>query len=440
MKYVAVLSSQPGADVYTPIFNYFPDYLITLGEPTAGNANKIKTASWDIQTIAKHAKKIIYKENMGDGKNLYIDSGGFQIIKGHITRNMLSVYEQCFHDIIEKMYSDIYRIFSLDIFNFKMSPEDAHYYNMVSIRDSIDLIKMIPAVADKELFVIQSTNKNMFNLWKQLMVEQKVFDYFKLWSLGGLVGLKKDTNADFSHAVPATLWLLTYSKHYNGTINQMHWLGQSSRLAFLSMAMFEALYGIHMTADSSQLIRFAPIEQKMPFMSFDDDIQDFVLAQDHISIEKMFAKHSLGPAHSKKALQSFKNYAINSTTFVVADHDGSEEELSESDYDDAISNFSKKSRGRFSIPNEDIIELQSQNIFYEMQFAEKIVTELLKQPLEHWNADNLKEVHPILNRGRIAKEFNNNLNYFRIFAPIIEAGDTKAADEVMYSVLEKFSR
>ena len=90
--------------------------------------------------------------------------------------------------------------------------------------------------------------------------------------------------------------------------------------------------------------------------------------------------------------------------------------------------------------NTDIIELQSQNIFFEMQFAEMIIDKLLQEPLEHWNEDNLKELHPIMNRGRIAKEFNNNLSYFRAFAPVIAAGDTDAADKIMDSVLEKFSR
>jgi hypothetical protein len=437
MKYVAVLSSQPGAEVYNPIFNYFEDYLITLGEPTAGNAGKIKSASWNIQTIIKHAKKIIYKENMGENKNLYIDSGGFQIIKGHITRNLIPDYEQSFHDVINTMSEDIYRIFSLDIFNLKMDREAAFYYNRMSIKNSIQLIKDKPSVADKELFVIQSTNQTMFNIWKQLMVEEKVFDYFKLWSLGGLVGLKKDTNADFSHAVPATLWLLTYSKRYNGTINQMHWLGQSSRLAFLSMALFERLYDIHMTADSSQLIRFAPIEQKMPFMSFDEELQDFVLAMDHQSIENMFKKHSLGTEHGEQAIKMFRNYTLKNAAFDV---DHSEEEISEEEYDELLAKSSKKSRGKFSMNNTDIIELQSQNIFFEMQFAEMIIDKLLQEPLEHWNEDNLKELHPIMNRGRIAKEFNNNLSYFRAFAPVIAAGDTDAADKIMDSVLEKFSR
>ena len=438
MKYVAVLSSQPGAEVYTPIFNYFDDYLITLGEPTAGNAGKIKSASWNMQTIFKHAKKIIYKENMGEDKNLYIDSGGFQIIVGHITKQMIPEYVQSYHFMLEMLYKDIHRIFSLDINNLSFTKEELLKYNDYSIEESINLIKKYPSIADKQLFVVQSRNTYIFESWKELMINHNVFNYFKLWSIGGLVGLKKDTNADFSHAVPATLWLITYAKKYNGVINQVHWLGQSSRLAFLSMALFEKIYGIEMTADSSQLIRFAPIEHKMPFMSWNPETNDFQLANDHDSIENMFNQHSLGDEHKELVIKKFRNYTLNNASFATTHEE--EEFTEEEEFQIFEKNIKKmKNRTSFSMDNEDVIELQSQNIYHEIRFANMIADKILEKGIGEWNQDTLREIHPIMNQGRISKELANNLHFFKIFESVIENLDLEMADKIVKGVTDSYS-
>jgi hypothetical protein len=443
MKYVAVLSSQPGADVYKPIFNYFEDYLITLGEPTAGNAKKIKTAGWNLQTIVKHAKKIIFTEKLDHCQNLFIDSGGFQIIVGHITESMISEYEQSYHFVLKNFRKDIYKIFSLDINNFNFSKETLISYNDQSITESIKLIKEFPEIQQKQLFVVQSRNTYIFEVWKDLMVKHNVFEFYRKWSIGGLVNLKKETNADFSHAIPITLWLLTYAKSFTGDtkiIEQVHWLGQSSRLAFIGMALIEKLYKVEMTADSSQLIRFAPIEHKMPFMYFDRDKNDFILAQDHDTIEKMFKDHSLGKEHSDITIKKFRNYTLMNPNFNV-DHE--EEEFT---IEEELKRFDKnilklnKNKNSFSMDNEDIIELQCQNIYYEMKFADFITDKFLEKDLSFWNIDNIKELHPILARGRIAKELANNFKFFTQFKNIIEKGLTQEADKIMIGVTESYSK
>lgn len=437
MKYVAVLSSQPGADVYTPIFNYFDDYLITLGEVTAGNAKKMKQANWTLMDVLKHANKII-KTNKVYNKHLYIDSAGFQVIMGHITISRLSDYIQCYHEVILKFKDDIHKIFSLDINNIDFTRDQILKYNDLSINESINIIKKYPEIKDKQLFVVQSRNTYVFKIWKELMLKHNVFEYFNLWSIGGLVNLKKETNADFSHAVPITLWLIAYSKKYNGNIKQVHWLGQSSRLAFISMALFEKVYNIHMTSDSSQLIRFAPIEHKMPFMSIDNTTKEFKLAMDHDTIEEMFTRHSLGKEHADMTIKKFRNYTLNNSNFET-DHE--EEEFSTEELakiNDKNINKIKSNKNNFSMDNEDIIELQSQNIFYEIQFANMVVEKLTEQPLEYWNTENIKEIHPILARGRIAKEIINNLSFFIKFKPIIENGDLDLADKIMIGVTESY--
>lgn len=446
MKYVAVVSSNPGIEVFNPIFNYFDDYLITLGEPTT-------TKNWDYVKILLHAEKIIKKEKLDKNKNLFIDSGGFQIIKGHIPASRVKEYIQCYHDIIKTYNEDLYKIFSLDIFNYKNTNEQNFSLNDYSLKQTINLIKENKKLDQKILFVIQSRNLNLFTNWRKLMIQNQVFDYFKKWSIGGLVGLKKETNASFSHAVPITLWLLAYAKYFKGDykcIEQVHWLGQSSKLAFISMALIEKKYGVDMTADSSEIIRFAPVEQKMPFLFFDDESNDYVLAKNHKNIEKMLTKHSLGENHIYKSIIKFNNYALNNDN-IDTDIDHQELELNddhqELEFEKRLSKL-KNSKKDFKMDNDDIIELQSQNIFYTIQFsnliADKILTKVLEKPTKEWEIKDVEDLHPILKSGRLAKEIFNNLKFFEDFDPILNKDiltemDLKVCDNIILKMIKSYN-
>jgi uncharacterized protein YozE (UPF0346 family) len=272
MAYVGVLSSQPSLPAYRSTFKYFNKYLITLGEPTAA-------PSWNMLSIMKHAENIIVNEKIHNGATLKIDSGGFQIITGKITQNRILEYIECYHLVLEKYHKEIDKIFSLDINNFTMNADQILEWNHKSTQMTIESIKKYPILKEKVLFVLQNRNRRVFEIWRKLFIDKKVWEHFELFSLGGLVGLKKDTKVDFNHAVPATMWLLTYAKKYNFEIKQLHWLGQSSKVVFIAMALLEKLYGIYFTSDSSELIRFAPIAQKLPLIqkivAYNDKTEEF---------------------------------------------------------------------------------------------------------------------------------------------------------------------
>lgn len=258
MDYVGVLSSKPGSQAYRSTFKYFKKYLITLGEPTA-------SANWSLASILKHAKHIIEHEKQPDSE-LLIDSGGYQFIVRKITRQRALEYVECYHIVLEKYHKEIQKIFSLDINNFDMTAREVLDWNYKSTQMTIDLIIKHPELKNKVLFVLQNRNEKVFEIWRKLFIDKRVWEHFDLYSIGGLVGLKKETKVDFNHAVPGTLWLLTYAKHYGFEVKQLHWLGQSSKVVFIAMALIEKLYGIYLTSDSSELIRFAPIAAKLPLI------------------------------------------------------------------------------------------------------------------------------------------------------------------------------
>lgn len=293
LEYVGVLSSKPSSPAYRSTFKYFNKYLITLGEPTA-------SPNWTLLSILKHAENIIVNEKIQGGSELMIDSGGFQIITGKITKFRILEFIECYHMVLEKYPDEIQKIFSLDINNFGMTAEEILEWNYKSTEATIESMKKFPILKEKVLFVLQNRNRRVFEIWRKLFVEKRVWEHFDLYSIGGLVGLKKTTAVDFNHAVPATMWLLVYAKKYNFEIKQLHWLGQSSKVVFIAMAIMEKLFGVYFTSDSSELIRFAPIAQKLPLIrkivAYDDKSSefkdDFGYARTGDDVMGMLALHS----------------------------------------------------------------------------------------------------------------------------------------------------
>ena len=293
LEYVGVLSSKPSSPAYRSTFKYFNKYLITLGEPTA-------SPNWTLLNILKHAENIIVNEKIQNGSELYCDSGGFQVITGKITKFRILEFIECYHMVLEKYPNEIQKIFSLDINNFGMTAEEILEWNYKSTESTIESIKKFPILKEKVLFVLQNRNRRVFEIWRKLFVEKRVWEHFDLYSIGGLVGLKKTTAVDFNHAVPATMWLLVYAKKYNFEIKQLHWLGQSSKVVFIAMAIMEKLFGVYFTSDSSELIRFAPIAQKLPLIrkivAYDDRSSefkdDFGYARTGDDVMEMLSLHS----------------------------------------------------------------------------------------------------------------------------------------------------
>lgn len=323
MAYVGVLSSQPSLPAYRSTFKYFNKYLITLGEPTA-------SSTWNMLSILRHAENILIHEKIPGNTELLVDSGGYQAIVGKITKNRILEYIECYHFVLDKYHVEIDKIFSLDINNFQMTADEILEWNYKSTQMTIDSIKKYPVLKDKVLFVLQNRNRRVFEIWRKLFIEKKAWEHFDLYSIGGLVGLKKATNVDFNHAVPATLWLMTYAKKHNFEIKQMHWLGQSSKVVFIAMALLEKLYGIYFTSDSSELIRFAPIVQKLPLIqkmvAYDDKSSefkdDFRYARTKSDAYDMLAYHSWDDDNCPRASRdNFKELDIDIDIFNVVNQD-----------------------------------------------------------------------------------------------------------------------
>ena len=299
----------------------------------------------------------------------------------------------------------------------------------------------------------------------------KYINISKIWSFGGLVGLKKETNAKFSHVVPSTMWLLTYQKHFVFPIEQIHFLGQGSRLNFIMVGILEKMFNLNITCDSSQLVRFAPVSQKLPFIyvgdytrekidkgEFDkisrDEFQMVVENESDELMETMFEEENYSKDIFYKAIEHLKHgdfsYLSNLTDikgfeefgpfmdmYKVDDFDGIKRRASfVTEPDEIYRKF--KSEKRMS--STHLIEMMCMATRNDMYFGKYIANEILKHDINKITLNDITNIHSILNRGQIAIEVYNNINFIRYMLPIMERGDIDAADNLMLNVVNDYKK
>lgn len=381
MKYVAVMGDAKLNLTTDIVLHYFNDYLASMGEPTTSKA-------WTLFQINKHFKKLIkgskeIKKKYGN-KKLFIDSGGFQIIVGYINQSRVKEYIDSYHFILNKYSNDIDYIFSLDIMNKGWNRNTLIKLNDYSMDSSIKLIQKKPELKDKQLFIVHTRTLPVFELWKELMTKHEIYKYYERYSFGGLVGLKKETNAKFSHFVPFTFWLIQQVLNNKGKIKHIHMLGQSSRLAIFTSIILEKIFkekfnlNIEITMDSSELMRFTKIDQKLPILTKINN--EYILINETNQIPEAIQKMNLNEKEKELAKIG-------------------------------------------KIDNELFIELVSQNIYYSIELGHKLFDNFNLNELLNLKKDNLKELHFIFEKGRIAQELENNLEIMKKMVSYLESND-----------------
>jgi len=408
MRYVAVLGIGAQRPVVEVTFSYFNDYLISMAEPTTNR-------NWTLFQVNRQVKKIIEQkkeyQRIKRDVNLFVDSGGYQIIVGYIKKNRVIEYIDTYHFLLEKYYKDIDYIFSLDIMNRAWDKETLIKFNDNSIDKSIKLIKKIPEIKDKQLFIVQTRTLLVFELWKELMDKHDIFKYYERFSFGGLVGLKKETNAKFSHVIPFIFWLLQKSKEAQGNIKHIHLLGQSSKLMIFTSIFLENYLSkkyninIEFTMDSSELIRFAKIEHKLPILC---------KKEDYFYIENL--------SDLKHALENHSQIEI------IKD----------------IGEFDKKCKlltDHGKLENRDFVDFMCQNILNMIKFSHELLdNKSLKDLTEmlEYKVEEIQSLHPVLERGRLAQEIHNNFKLIKEFDKAFHDNNLKLIESKCINLLKTY--
>jgi len=369
MRYVPVLGVAPSTSTILPTTHYFKDYLISIAEPTTSRA-------WTLQDIAKQMKKI-ERLRLPDMK-LYCDSGGYQIICGHITERRIKEFTDVYHFILENFKDKFDYIFSLDINSPKFSQDKIIKYNDYSIDESMRLHKLYPDIRDKQLFVVQSRFPHILETWLSLMDKHDIGSSFKLYSFGGLVSLKSETRVQFNHFVPMTLWLMTYLKNRNHDApKQIHMLGQSSRIALITGVILEKLFDIKITMDSSEIIRFSPITYKVPMVHKKNN---FDIISNLDEMQDMVECHSDPEAHNE--IENMKSELL---------------------------------KGKVS--NQTFVELICQNINNLIEFGNQLVEDIPINDIINWKKEDFENYHDVFKIGRLSTEISNNMRLIKELKP-----------------------
>lgn len=340
-----------------------------------------------------------------------MDSGGFQVLIGHISANRMREFTDVYHFIMDKFSDRISKkakIFSLDILNKKFSEEQIHKFNDYSIDSSIKLLSKKPELKESQLFVIQSRFPKTLEIWKELISKHNIFEHYHRYSFGGLVGLKKESNAKFNHFVPMTYWTFGYAKHlgYQNIIKQIHMLGQSSRLAIITATIMEKLLDFEITMDSSEILRFSPIEAKLPLIHLDID-GNYRMAKTKDDIARMLIN-----SHKDK----LEGYCIDTQLKLL------------------------KEEGKIS--NPDFVEVICQGINSTVDFAkwfmESQIDKIQDKSIFDITEDELKEIHPVFKQGRLAKELVNNLIHMKACDKFLQENDFEGMHNYVMSVIRSY--
>ena len=159
-------------------------------------ANKIVNVIKDIKSLGK----IVWGQN----NKLFVDSGGYSIIKGDVYPGDIYKFISCYCQSLVQLKDTYDYIFSLDIpISLKYSQlntkEKIYELNYKSIKETIDVIDKYPIINDKLYFVWQFKLKSQYEIWKKIYDDFNLNDRdFTNRAVGGLVGLRDVTQIIFS--------------------------------------------------------------------------------------------------------------------------------------------------------------------------------------------------------------------------------------------------
>jgi len=199
-------------------------------------------------------------------KNIFIDSGGYQISIGLVQEEKLDLMLEAYTHFLLNSDNVYDRAFSLDVIPTEFNKEIDQFIEL----NRIGLMKHMIDRTDKITRVFHFVNPGLFNVYtkifSEMLRETNIKDHktFKV-SVGGLVVLDKtQTILHVDPYIAAILYIIQLYKHNTGKLPEgieFHVLGVSSTASIVKMKMIEHIvkryFGIDLliTHDSSKIFR-----------------------------------------------------------------------------------------------------------------------------------------------------------------------------------------
>ncbi|MGD9731352.1 MAG: hypothetical protein AB7U45_04150 [Desulfamplus sp.] len=222
-----------------------------------------------------------------DNGNLFVDSGGYSIIKGAIepenigfTIDLWSYGGEHFRNNFDYLFSlDIPLILDNNQFNTKAN---IYKYNKDSLLEMVILFDKYPELREKIFFVWQFKMLPQYEIWKTLYKELELERYIQNRAIGGMVGLRGVTGIKFSPFIGMVFRCLYDYISANNYSNdfRLHFLGMYNQYDRFEIALMEKLCSYYLcdknitakfTYDSVNFAHTARMNPEIPIYCIDGD-------------------------------------------------------------------------------------------------------------------------------------------------------------------------
>lgn len=227
------------------------------------------------------ANKINNCRNLFNNGKLFVDSGGYSIIKGDIPIDTINFIIDCWAYYAKHARDKFDFLFSLDIplsieYDELNTKQKIYKYNKISLSVLVNLIKQFPELREKLIFVWQFKMLSQYEIWRKLYDELELSKHIKHRAIGGMVGLRKLNKSlnfsPFTGMVFRCLLDFINSENNRGEF-RLHFLGINIKYDRFHIALLERLcahyLGNEITAKFSyDSINFAHTARKKKDLSF----------------------------------------------------------------------------------------------------------------------------------------------------------------------------
>lgn len=219
--------------------------------------------------------------------NLFVDSGGYSIIKGVIEPENIGFTIDLWSYGGEHFKDDFDYLFSLDIplsleYNQLNTKANIYKYNKSSLSEMVILLDKFPELRKKIFFVWQFKMLPQYEIWEFIHKELELERYIQNRAIGGMVGLRGVTDIKFSPFIGMVFRCLYDYINANNYSNdfRLHFLGMYNQYDRIEIALMEKLCSYYLgdknitakfTYDSVNFAHTARMNPEIPIYCIDGD-------------------------------------------------------------------------------------------------------------------------------------------------------------------------
>lgn len=236
-----------------------PDEFLQAAIRITGNTlvsmfDAYKSNRFGLKTVSNFASELEnYKAELDEQSiqaKLFVDSGGYSIIKGMIPPDETSAVVECYVQFLKNYGTIPDYIFSLDIpFSLKYDEINTKSFiqetNRLSLAETLSQLDQFPACYDKFYFVWHFKMREQYEIWDELFREFNLSSKVSNYAIGGLVGMRKSVHG-IDVAPFSSIAFRCFLDHLQGSKShkplRLHFLGINLPQDRFQIALLEKLF------------------------------------------------------------------------------------------------------------------------------------------------------------------------------------------------------